>query len=443
MHNYVALTNSNMRTGSQNKYMQHDLNSKLKLLGITKLERELGFRKRRTGKIRLQALVESFYKSCFRSKFSLSSWAFQLSAQEGLCISKQAVFYRVNSSLTKLLERLLNNALVAQIKPSQTSQNSRFKNVYIQDGMAIKLPDNLSTKYKGNYSRGKIKAVAKLQVIYNASKRNFKSILLTPFTRNDQTASSDILPLLKKGDLVIRDMGYFVMPTFRQIVQRKADFISRYKKDVAIIDLKSKQAVSIIQLLRGKTVLKRKVILGAKEQLECTLIAVKVAPCLAEARRRKAMKDRDKRLRYTQDKKILLGWDIYLSSSHDLDVKDVQDYYAARWQIEIIFKSWKSGLSLEKSIPGQLNYDHLAVTVIYLHLLLIVLMITPIYNTLKSLIRRPEDRVSLLKSVKIILMMIINNRIQFDLNVASKLANFTLYEVRNRDTMVDKLRILA
>jgi hypothetical protein len=431
-----------MRTGSPNKDSKHDLNFKLKMLGIGKLEREYGFVKRRAGKIKIRPFLLSFFRACFDDGFSLSNWAFQLSLLEGKSISKQAVFYRLDSSFIALLKTLLEKALVNQMQTTALVK-SKFKNVYIQDGTTLKLPDNLNTVYKGNYSRGETKSVAKLQVIYNATKRSFQSILLTPFTKNDQAASIDILPMLRKGDLVIRDMGYFVLSTFREIIQKKADFISRYKKDVTISDINSGESLPILKILKGKDLVKRKVLVGVKEQLPCTLIAIKLCSKVAEARRRKAIKDRDQRLRYTKEKKILLGWDIYLCSDEGMEIREVQNYYETRWQIEIIFKSWKSGLHLESSIPRHLKYAYLAETVIYLQMLFVVLMLTPIYNILRAIQQRNNRQISLLKTIKIALKLLLSNGLKLNTKIAHKLSCFTLYEVRKRTTMEEKLRILA
>lgn len=432
-----------MRKGSPNKCKEDDLNHKLRALEINKLGKAHGFRKRRSGKIRLQPLLVSFYKACFSDSFSLSSWALHLSMGQGLSVSKQAVFYRIDKSFVTLTKKLLEKAVSSQVKGIRPVLKQRFQNVYIQDGLCIKLPASLNNAYRGNYSNGATKAVAKLQVVYNATKRNFKSIALTSFTRNDQAVSADIVPLLRKGDLVIRDLGYFVLPTFRAITALKADFISRYKRDVTLLDSKTGDRLSITRMIKGRTVFKQKVLVGAKEKLECVLVAVKISSQLAEARRRKAMKDRDRRMRYSKERQELLGWDIYLCSRDDLDIKEVQSYYAARWQIEIIFKSWKSGLRLERSIPAQLKYEYLAETIIYLQMLFVVITTMPIYNGLRHYAQRSEYKVSLLKTTRMIMNMLIMNQMIIDRNQTQKLARFTFYETRNRNTLEDIMSMLA
>ncbi len=78
--------------------------------------------------------------------------------------------------------------------------------------------------------------MAKLQVIFNLVQGRFSSLALTPYNKNDQSASLDILASIKKGDLIIRDMGYFVLKVLNQIIEQKADFISHIRSDINIYD---------------------------------------------------------------------------------------------------------------------------------------------------------------------------------------------------------------
>src|SRR5204862_146828 len=49
-----------------------------------------------------------------------------------------------------------------------------------------------------------------------------------------QAASPDVLPLLQPGDLIIRDLGYFVLEVLEPIVAAKAYFLSRLRLGVSI-----------------------------------------------------------------------------------------------------------------------------------------------------------------------------------------------------------------
>ena len=443
MLNYVALTIQTMRTESPNKSTKIDLSTRLKELKINQLAIDCGFKKRNSGKIEAVDLIHCFYSASNTGQFSLSSWAIQLSRSCKIKLTKQAVFYRVNSNFIVLLKSILERAILKHGKYKKHSLNSRFNNVYLHDSTSLKLPDSLSAHYKGNYSLGKEKAVAKIQAIYNVTKECFASLRLDPYTRNDQTASADILPILKKGDLVIRDMGYFVLPNFRKIIEKGADFISLYRYAVSILDETTYEPICLGKILKNKKRIKLQVLLGAKEHLPCTLIGIKVSDKIANARRRKAKKDRDRRKNYTADRLELLGWDIFVCSMNDIEAKEIQEIYSTRWHIEIIFKSWKSGLKLEANIPKQLKYVYMAEAVIYLQLINIVLMLNPILIQLRLLSKKICRQISLLKATPFMMIALVENGMEISLEEMEKSLQIVLYEQRKRRTMADKLEILT
>lgn len=432
-----------MRTESPSKSTKLDLSARLKKLKINQLAIDCGFKKRNSGKIKAIDLINCFFSASNTVQFSLNSWADQLSRCCKIKLSKQAVFYRVNSTFIDLLKSILEKAILEQNKYKKRDPNRRFTNVYFHDGTALKLPDSLRTFYKGNYSRGVEKAVAKVQVIYNATKECFTSLRLDPYTRNDQAASADILPLLKKGDLVIRDMGYFVLQNFRKIIEKGADFISLYRYAVSILHQTTQEPICLGKILKNKKRLKLKVLLGAKEKLPCTLIAIKVSDKIANARRRKANKDRDRRRKFTAVRQELLGWDIFICSMNDIEAKEIQEIYSTRWHIEIIFKSWKSGLKLEANIPKQLKYVNIAEAAIYLQLINIVLMLNPILLHLGMLSKKIGRQISLLKATLLTMITLLKNGMKISFVEMENSLQLLLYEQRKRTTMADKLKILT
>ncbi len=70
----------------------------------------------------------------------------------------------------------------------------------INDSSSIKLPDVLKSFFKGNYSKGKLKSLAKIQAIIDLKSDRFVHLELGDYTKNDQKVSTDILAMLQPGD---------------------------------------------------------------------------------------------------------------------------------------------------------------------------------------------------------------------------------------------------
>lgn len=426
-----------MRTGNHFKNKIISLKGKLKELKIYSLSRSCDFQKRKAKKITSLNLILSFYNCNLSGKFSLSGWAFQLSQLINKPVSKQAIFDRLDSDFTKLCRELLDKSFGSKFSTKKLL--NRFSNVYIQDSTCIHLPTSLYKFYQGNNSFTGNHSVAKVQVIYNLVKNTFEELTLSSFTRNDQAASADILKYVRAGDLIVRDLGYFVISSLKEIINRKAHFICPLRKDIKLFDQSKNQPIDLKKLLKNKKYLKQNVLLGKEQRLPVTLIAVKLGDSEARYRKKCAIHDRDKRKKMTIEKLYLLGWDIFICSCSELEPQTIQDIYRIRWQIEIIFKSWKSHLKLEQSIPQRLVRPFIPEAIIYLTLLLTILFVMPVYRWALKITKE----ISLIKLTRFIALLMPQNN--WIVNYAQLTNNVRLitYEVRNRASFTNKLSLLT
>jgi hypothetical protein len=91
------------------------------------------------------------------------------------------------------------------------------------------------------------------------------------------------------------------------------------------------------------------IFLGAKERVACRLLASRVPASMVNERRRNAKK-KAKKKGYTPSKAhlTLLAWNLFITNvPHTIwQMEAVFKAYPLRWQIELIFTSWKSYLHL-------------------------------------------------------------------------------------------------
>jgi hypothetical protein len=126
------------------------------------------------------------------------------------------------------------------------------------------------------------------------------------------------------------------------------------------------------------------VLCGAKEQLAVRLVAIKLDDQQTAERIRKARTDRDKRLNHSSDYYFLLGYVIFITNV-DEDIwqaTEVAQAYRCRWNVEILFKSWKSGLRAGSRIPQASTHTERVESSLYMMMLYLswfhLLVFTPL-----------------------------------------------------------------
>ena len=352
-----------MKTNSKKKNVQAKsiLGEKLRKIPINKLSRQSGFCNRRPKKIKPKELIVAFIQTiCVSKKNTYSNWASQLGILINGTVSKQAVSKRIRESfvvfLKSLLKTIMEESLKTKIKIASCDKLKQFNRVLLQDSTNIKLDDKLSKDYPGNKNwSSKDYAVMKIQSTYDMVKRKFLSLEITNFRRNDQSYSPEILKIARPGDLVIRDLGYFVLGVLKRLFTEKIYFISRLRKDVNIYT-KEEKPIDLASMLKKRGNLDIEIFAGEKDKLPVRLIAIPVEEKIANQRRRSAKKNRDRRTNPSKKHLFLLGWDIFITNveKQKLKDKDIMILYRIRWRIEMIFKSWKSYLRIT-NLPERAN----------------------------------------------------------------------------------------
>lgn len=397
-----------MKTNSSSKnkiYKEEEkINSKLKWINFNRIAKETGFLEREAKKISPKNFLIGLYLMVFSpGNNTLETWASNIGILIGDTVSKQAIDKKIKKDPTNFLRKLLETVIKRTLSYNRTEIIKGFRNIFIQDSTSIKLKGNLSKYYPGNQNKypKKKKSVLKIQTIYNLVNRSFRSFELTSFRANDQSRSKDILEFASKGDLVIRDQGYFSFEIFKKMIAIGIFFISRLRYGIAIYDSKTKKRIKLLKLLKNRSFLDKYVTMGSKNPMEVRLIALKLDPKTASERRRRARADRDRRLNHSKEYMQLLGWKILITNlqRERLSLKQIMALYAIRFRIEVIFRCWKSYFKLTdvQKINNKLTVE----TYIYSMLIFIILFQTEFYRYIDNIVSE-EKTISLMKLSKFI-----------------------------------------
>lgn len=351
---------------------------------IKKVAEKAGFIKRAPKKIPAFEFVLGLLMSFCKKKNTYSHWAEQVANLSGKKVSKQALFNRMGEQTVTFSKDLLQATVSKKAEVLKGSLIFKsFGKVILHDSTTLKLPDCLSVVFPGNRCNGVQKAVARIQTILDLKTMQFLRFSLSGFTRNDQAASGDIIPLCSGGDLVIRDLGYFASATFNEMAGNGVHFLSRlrfglklYKPDGTEIALKT--------LLKAGKKVDRWILIGEKKVV-VRLVMMPVPKEVAAEKKRKAKHDRDKRLNHSEAYYKWLEFNVYVTSVDEdtWTTEDIINAYRVRWQIVPPsggIKSWKtSGLGMQQLLHDECANPHRVKTCIYLMLVFITLFCKKLY----------------------------------------------------------------
>jgi IS4 transposase len=377
-----------------------DIRHRLEQLPADSLARTSGFLQRSPRKIPISALLAALVALGSESVLSLERVAKVIGLAAGVPYSKQAFHERLSSKIEGFLTRVAAALLQHTAAPAgQPGWLSSFPRVLLHDSTCEPLPTHLAKPFPGSHNqRRRAGATLKLQFLTDLRSGSLLLWALSGFTRNDQAAAVDILPLVQAGDLVLRDLGYFSLGVFRELDRRGAFFLSRCKQGLNFYDPQTGQQLDLIGQLKNGSRFDGWVLAG-EEKVRLRLVAEPVADAVANERRRKARHNRDQRLRPGQATLFLLGWSLFLTNVA-ADVwppKALFWVYRLRWRIEIIFKAWKSHLRFTEFNKRQ----ELMVRLSVLTKLLYCLLVVRCADTLESL-GACERQVSLLRFARVL-----------------------------------------
>jgi Transposase DDE domain len=295
----------------------------------------------------------------------------------GCVLSKQALAQHISEFWVHFFRRVLGSTLARAAIPAESKATGIFNcfiRVLVNDSTKLALPPKLAPYFPGSGNQTRKKnAMISLQTILDLLSETYIHFKITPSTYNDQRAASDILDLISPGDLIIRDLGYFVPWVFRTIIDKLAYFLSRYHHGTHLFDTIGKK-LDLPALLNKTPYLDMWLYLGKEARVPVRLVAIPVPDKVANERRRKLLKNkkRDRRLNPGKEQLALCGWEIFITNVpvHTWTIQDVSNAYGLRWRIEIIFKAWKSHFNFTELTNGCKNY---VLILIYTRLIFITL----------------------------------------------------------------------
>lgn len=314
------------------------------------LARRSGFVQRRsklTGSAFAQAVVFGWLAN---PQAALPELA-QAAAATGVPISPQGLDQRCTEHAAGFLEQLVGAAMMTLIDAEATVLPllARFGAVLLLDSTTIALPAALGAHWPGcGGSADQSSAALKIHVRHDLLHGGLTGLALTNGRTHDSTTSLQTDPL-PAGALRVSDLGYFDLEVFG--AAQDSYWLSRLHQGTALFDQQG-QRLSVLHLLRGAYMVDWTVQLGVKQRLPARLLAVRVPPEVANQRRRQARARAAKHGRTPAAECLARAdWTVLVTNAPSdlLSVREALVLLHARWQIELLFKLWKSHGHLDES----------------------------------------------------------------------------------------------
>jgi hypothetical protein len=272
----------------------------------------------------------------------------------GVSITAQGLDHRFTREAADCLQQTLASAVqqVIVAEPVVIPVLQRFTGVYLQDSTTIALPAALASLWSGcNDTPDTPEAALKAQVQFNLSDGQLTHLDLQAGRAQDKTAPMQSAPL-PAGALRIADLGYLSIPVLAEYDQQGVFWLTRYQANLQLFDLDG-TALDLLTLLPAteQTPLDRSVLVSA-HRLACRLVALRVPPQVAEERRRKLHAEAKADGGTPSARRLALcDWVIFLTnvSADHLSVAEIRVLARTRWQIELLFKLWKSHGHVDES----------------------------------------------------------------------------------------------
>jgi hypothetical protein len=158
---------------------------------------------------------------------------------------------------------------------------------------------------------------------------------------------------LPEGALLLEDLGFFAGARLQGYSDAGVYVLTRIPAWTAVFDAKGRR-LDLVKLLRqapGDWV-DRPVRILHGTKAEVRLLAVRLPPAQAEARRERVRREAQQRGRPVSRRKLdLCGWNILVTNApaEVLGLRQAQAARRVRWQIELVFKVFKSEGGIDRT----------------------------------------------------------------------------------------------
>jgi hypothetical protein len=324
---------------------------------IETVAKETGFVKRISvvnGSNFLELLLRNSTKG---SLLSLEDLARDFLCISGKSISKQGLDERLNADAVNFLQNILSKLIKQKVKVPGINTDYIFSSCRLRDSTRFGLPESYASKYKGYGGATNTAALISIQHEFDLFSGDYLDLKLTSGCRNDQEDTYESLEDVDENELLIRDLGYITTNYLSGVSNKGAYFLNRFPTQMNAYSTEGSESQIDFKKVLNK--LKRyklpfielSVLVGKKTKIPCRLIISLCDKKAADKRLSKTTKNTKSTGHKVSEKtKTRSKLNIYITNApkEKIEAKHIYHIYSLRWQIELVFKAWKSICQIDK-----------------------------------------------------------------------------------------------
>jgi len=337
-----------------------------------------------------------FYASSLSANSSLDYLVSYLENRYGIEMRKQSLDERFSEKTVDFVKSVLDRLIREQFSDMLYSEGflSGFEHVRIKDSTKFNIPSHLASQFKGSGGSGSTSdAGISIQYEFDLKTGKFLDLHLSEAIRNDQRDANETAENFCKNDLVLRDMGYFSTSVLSKIIEKEAYFLSRLPTSVSVYEANGTE-IDFKKLYgwmskNGIEKCEKSILIGSKDKVPVRFAIGLVPPQVYQQRLRSKEKEAKKKGRQIKERtKYLLRFNLFVTNVEEekLPIEKIMPLYRFRWQVELMFKNWKSVFSIHAL---QKMKAERYITMLYTRLILIVVNLQLI-NKMQSTLNKEE-----------------------------------------------------
>lgn len=318
--------------------------------------RKTRFVRRAVGKI---DPCEFLFALVFRGMASVPVGLGLLTSFLNCLVTRTGVHNKFNERTVKFFQSCLSTILLKRLNQElciNTELTGGFSEVLIIDSSSWDVPERLHWVFPGSGGKAS-KANCKLQFCYDYKMGEFRMLENTAGSLPDQKYSRNIAGLVNEMGLVIFDLGYWVFGTFWDISKKNGFFLSRLNTQVKLWvrdgeELIALELPAMLANCRDQAIEMNVCLCKKEKSIDVRLVAWRVPEEVANTRRMNLRKNARKKGRTASKRSLLLcDWSIFITNAdrEKLPAAMIRTFYRVRWNVELIFKSWKSVLQIHRT----------------------------------------------------------------------------------------------